>query len=77
MNHTQQLSHLMEVNFEPLESSFEWFSLLKYHINSDDWSLKTNDDPTCYIDVLGHQLKYDYEYFGPENWVMVHTPSTD
>ncbi|XP_044043043.1 dynein heavy chain domain-containing protein 1 isoform X2 [Siniperca chuatsi] len=77
MNHAQQLSQLMEAHCVPLESSFEWLSLMKYHINSEDWSLKGNDDSTCYVDVLGHQLQYDYEYFGPEDWVMVHTPSTD
>ncbi|XP_076585176.1 dynein heavy chain domain-containing protein 1 [Chaetodon auriga] len=77
MNHAQQLSRLMEVQYAPLEMSFEWLSLMKYHINSEDWSLKGNDEPTCYVDVLGHQLQYDYEYFGPEDWLMVQTPSTD
>lgn len=77
MNHAQQLSRLMDVQYIPLELSFEWLSLMKYHINSEDWSLKGNDDPTCYVDVLGRQLQYDYEYFGPEDWLMVQTPSTD
>ncbi|KAM9363159.1 dynein heavy chain domain-containing protein 1 [Symphorus nematophorus] len=77
MNHSQQLSRLVEVQHAQLELSFEWLSFMKYHINSEDSSLKGNDDPTCYVDVLGHQLQYDYEYFGPEDWVMVHTPSTD
>lgn len=77
MNHAQQLSQLMEVQFVPLESSFEWLRLMKYYINSNDWSLKSNDNPTCYVEVLGYRLKYDYEYYGPEDWVMVHTPSTD
>ncbi|XP_045902961.1 dynein heavy chain domain-containing protein 1 isoform X2 [Micropterus dolomieu] len=77
MNHAQQLSQLMEVQGVSLESSFEWLSLMKYHINSEDCSLTGNGDPTCYVDVLGHRLQYDYEYFGPEDWVMVHTPSTD
>ncbi|XP_059188998.1 dynein heavy chain domain-containing protein 1 isoform X2 [Centropristis striata] len=76
IKHANQLSRLMEVECE-LESSFEWLSLMKYQINSEDWSIKGNDDPTCYVDVLGHQLKYEYEYFGPEDWLMVHTPSTD
>ncbi|XP_037619572.1 dynein heavy chain domain-containing protein 1 isoform X1 [Sebastes umbrosus] len=74
MKHAQQLSRLMEVQCV-LESSFEWLSLMKYHLNSE--SLKGDDDPTCYVDVLGHRLQYDYEYFGPEDWEMVHTPSTD
>ncbi|XP_067441454.1 dynein heavy chain domain-containing protein 1 isoform X1 [Thunnus thynnus] len=76
MNHAQQLSQLMEVKCE-LESSFEWLSLMKYCITSDDQSVKGNDDSTCYVDVLCHRLQYGYEYFGPEDWLMVHTPSTD
>lgn len=76
MNHAQQLSRLMEVQCE-LESSFEWLSLMKYCITSDDQSVKGNDDSACYVDVLDHRLQYGYEYFGPEDWVMVHTPSTD
>ncbi|XP_032390213.1 dynein heavy chain domain-containing protein 1 [Etheostoma spectabile] len=75
MKHAQQLSQLMEVQCV-LESSFEWLSYMKYHINSEDLSLKANE-PTCCVDVLGHRLHYDYEYFGPEDWVMMHTPSTD
>ncbi|XP_065818747.1 dynein heavy chain domain-containing protein 1-like [Labrus bergylta] len=76
MNHAQQLSKLMEIQHVPLESSFEWLSLMKYKI-SEDTNLKSSTDPTCFIDVLGHQLPYDYEYFGPEDWEMVHTQSTD
>ncbi|KAM7009685.1 LOW QUALITY PROTEIN: dynein heavy chain domain-containing protein 1 [Tautogolabrus adspersus] len=76
MNHAQQLSKLMEIQHVPLESSFEWLSLMKYQI-SEDTNLKSNTDPTCFIDVLGHRLPYDYEYFGPEDWEMVHTQSTD
>ncbi|XP_035515196.1 dynein heavy chain domain-containing protein 1-like [Morone saxatilis] len=77
MNHAQQLSRLMEVQYVPLESSFEWLSLMKYHINLEDRSLNGHGDPTCYVDVFGHRLQYDYEYFGPEDWGMVHTQSTD
>ncbi|XP_071386131.1 dynein heavy chain domain-containing protein 1 [Centroberyx affinis] len=76
MNHAQQLSRLTEVQCE-LESSFEWLSLMKYHINSDTQSLNGSDCPTCYMDVLGYQLPYGYEYFGPNDWTMVNTPSTD
>lgn len=76
MNQAQNLSQLMEVQCE-LESSFEWLSLMKYHINPEDQSLKGNDDPACYVDVLGHHFQYGYEYVGPEDWVMVQTPSTD
>nr|XP_020441880.1 dynein heavy chain domain-containing protein 1-like [Monopterus albus] len=75
MNHAQQLSQLMEAQCV-LESSFEWLRLMKYHIISEDQSLKGSDNPTCYVDVLAHHLQYGYEYFGPEDW-MVHTPSTD
>ncbi|KAK1887007.1 Dynein heavy chain domain containing protein 1 [Dissostichus eleginoides] len=74
MKHSQQLSRLMEVQSLP-ESSFEWLSFMKYHINSEDCSL--TDDPTCHVDVLGHRLQYDNEYFGPEDCAMGHTPSTD
>ncbi|XP_041640066.1 dynein heavy chain domain-containing protein 1 [Cheilinus undulatus] len=76
MNNAQQLSKLMEVQHVPLESSFEWLSLMKYTI-PEDTCLKSNTDPTCFIDVLGHQLHYDYEYFGPGDWEMVQTQSTD
>ncbi|XP_040002556.1 dynein heavy chain domain-containing protein 1 isoform X2 [Xiphias gladius] len=76
MNQAHQLSQLMEVQCV-LESSFEWLSLIKYHIKSEDQSLKGNDDPACYVDVLDQRLRYGYEYFGPEDLVMVHTPSTD
>ncbi|XP_053275768.1 dynein heavy chain domain-containing protein 1 isoform X2 [Pleuronectes platessa] len=76
MNHAQQLAQLMEVRCDP-ESSYEWLTAMKYHINSEDQSLKCADDPVCYIDVLGHRLQYGYEYFGPEDLVMVQTPSTD
>ncbi|XP_018537954.1 dynein heavy chain domain-containing protein 1 [Lates calcarifer] len=76
MSHAQQLSQLMEVQCV-LDSSFEWLSLMKYHINSEDQSLKGSDDSACYVDVLGHRFQYGYEYFGPEDWMMVHTPPTD
>ncbi|KAM7419727.1 hypothetical protein PAMA_016693 [Pampus argenteus] len=76
MNHAQQLSRLTEVQCD-LESSFEWLSLMKYCITSDDQSVKATEGSTCYVDVLNQRLQYGYEYFGPEDWVMVHTPSTD
>ncbi|XP_034543495.1 dynein heavy chain domain-containing protein 1 [Notolabrus celidotus] len=76
MKHAQQLSKLMEVQHLPLETSFEWLSLMKYHI-SEDLSLKNKEDPTCFVDVLGHRLPYDHEYFGPDDLEMVHAPSTD
>lgn len=77
MKQAQQFSQLMEVNCVPLESSFEWVRLLKYHINSEDQCRKSNDVATCHVDVLNCCLKYDFEYYGPEDWVMVHTSSTD
>lgn len=73
----QQVSQLMEANCATMESSFEWVRLLKYHVNSEDQCLKRDDDATCQVDVLNHCMKYEYEYHGPEDWVMVHTPSTD
>ncbi|XP_061595557.1 dynein heavy chain domain-containing protein 1 [Cololabis saira] len=72
MNHALQLSELMKVPCA-LESSFEWSSTMKYHLNSQDGS----DDLACYVDVLGHCFQYGFEYSGPEEWNMVHTPSTD
>lgn len=77
LKQAQQVSQLMEANCTILESSFDWVRLLKYHLNSEDQCLKMNDDATCQVDVLNHCLKYEYEYHGPEDWVMVHTPSTD
>uniref|UniRef100_A0A3P9KH25 Si:dkey-11m19.5 n=1 Tax=Oryzias latipes TaxID=8090 RepID=A0A3P9KH25_ORYLA len=76
MNHAQQLSRLMEVPHDP-ELSFEWISLMKYHFNSEDQNALDSDDLMCYVDVLDHRFQYGFEYFGPEDWVMVHTPSTD
>ncbi|KAM6940220.1 dynein heavy chain domain-containing protein 1 [Xenentodon cancila] len=72
MNHALQLSQLIRVPCV-LESSFEWLSIMKYHINSQDGS----DNLTCYVDVLGHCVQYGFEYCGPDDWNMVHTPSTD
>lgn len=77
MKQAQQFSQLMDATCVPLESSFEWVRLLKYHINSEDWCRESNDGATCHVDVLSHCLKYDFEYYGPEDWAMVHTPSTD
>ncbi|XP_029980645.1 dynein heavy chain domain-containing protein 1 [Sphaeramia orbicularis] len=74
MNHSQQLSQLMEVHCE-LESSFEWLSMLKYHL--DVQKLQGSDYSSCYVDILGHRLQYGYEYVGSEDWVVLHTPSTD
>lgn len=76
MNHAQQLFRLMKIPCM-LESSFEWKSMMKYHINTEDQSLPGGDDVTCYVDVLGHRFQYGFEYSGPEDWTMVHTPSTD
>lgn len=76
MNHAQQLSLLMKV-LCMLEKSFEWLSLMKYHINPEDQSLQDTGNSCCYVDVLGHQFQYGFEYYGPEDLMMVHTPSTD
>lgn len=83
MNHAQQLSRLMEVKCD-LESSFEWQTLMKYHITSDsqnendsDYLPGSSEHSTCYVETLGTQLPYGYEYHGPEHWMMVNTPSTD
>lgn len=76
MNHARQLSQLMEVQCQP-ESSFEWLSLLKYHIGPESPIVKGSDDPPCQVNVFGYNFQYGCEYFGPEDCVMVHTPSTD
>lgn len=75
MNHAQQLAQLVEIQ-GVLESSFEWLSLMKYHIISEVQSQKGSYDTACYVDILGHRFQYDFEYFGPED-LGVHTPSTD
>ncbi|KAM9818029.1 dynein heavy chain domain-containing protein 1 isoform 3-T7 [Syngnathus typhle] len=74
IKHAQQLTQLTHVQCQPA-LSFEWLSSLKYSISSEDQS--PNDDPKCYVDILGHRLEYGYEYFGPEDFGMVHTPCTD
>ncbi|XP_047222617.1 dynein heavy chain domain-containing protein 1 isoform X3 [Girardinichthys multiradiatus] len=76
MNHGQQLSRLMNLP-GVLETSFEWLSTMKYHINSEDEILECRDNPSCYVDVLNHHFQYGFEYYGPDDWLMVHTPSTE
>ncbi|XP_029571084.1 dynein heavy chain domain-containing protein 1 [Salmo trutta] len=79
MNHSQQLSRLMEVKCD-LESSFEWQSLMKYHLITDTQNESTKQEghhDMCYVEILGTQLPYGYEYLGPEHWIFVNTPSTD
>ncbi|MEQ2176178.1 hypothetical protein GOODEAATRI_025440, partial [Goodea atripinnis] len=76
MNHGQQLSRLMDLP-GVLETSFEWLSTMKYHINSEDEILECRDNPSCYVDVLNHHFQYGFEYYGPDDWLMVHTPSTE
>nr|XP_012771268.1 dynein heavy chain domain-containing protein 1 [Maylandia zebra] len=71
MNHAEQLHRLMDVPCAR-ESSFEWLSCMKYYINSEDYN-----DPACFVDILGHQVQYSFEYSGPGEWEMVHTPCTD
>lgn len=87
MKHSRQLSQLMEVKMD-FESSFTWQRLMKYHLNIDDCQSRSKPQlgseerdvsipSSCYVEVLGKQLAYGYEYVGPENWIMVSTPSTD
>lgn len=70
MKHAQQLTRVLEAQGEP-EASFSWLGVMKYHVAGD------GEQPACRVDVLGHRLQYDYEYFGPEDCLMVPTPSTD
>lgn len=74
VHNIQRLSQLMEVQLKSLESSFDWSRLMRYYINDD---VTSQNPPTCHVEVLGFKLRYDYEYYGPEDWTMVHTPSTD
>ncbi|KAJ7995608.1 hypothetical protein DPEC_G00246350 [Dallia pectoralis] len=82
MNHSQQLAKLTEVKCD-LESSFEWQSLMKYHIVVEDQTESTleghheSKEPSCYAEILGTRLPYGYEYLGPEHWMIVNNPSTD
>ncbi|KAJ3615169.1 hypothetical protein NHX12_018737 [Muraenolepis orangiensis] len=84
MTHAQRLSRFINVQCE-LEASFEWQSMMKYHITlahhspniSNNCHPVSSDVPTCYINVLGSTLMYGYEYLGPEHWAIVTTPSTD
>ncbi|XP_061626704.1 dynein heavy chain domain-containing protein 1 isoform X2 [Phyllopteryx taeniolatus] len=76
MKQAEQLTKLMQVQCQPA-LSFEWLSSLKYCIASEGQSLKEIDGRKCYVDILGHRLPYGYEYFGPEDWGMVHSPCTD
>ncbi|XP_067102810.1 dynein heavy chain domain-containing protein 1 [Osmerus mordax] len=81
MNHAQNISKLMEVKGD-LESSFEWQSLMKYHVVLDCGDETTQQsqetkDCWCYVEVLGVQLPYGYEYLGPDHWMTVNSPSTD
>ncbi|XP_029028963.1 dynein heavy chain domain-containing protein 1 isoform X2 [Betta splendens] len=75
MNHAHQLTQLTEIE-GALESSFEWISMMKYHIVPKSHCLKSSNDETCYVDVLGHRFQYGFEYFGPDDWI-VNNPSTD
>ncbi|XP_051940421.1 dynein heavy chain domain-containing protein 1 [Hippocampus zosterae] len=76
IQHAEQLTQLMQVQCQP-GLSFEWLSSLKYYINSTGPSQKETDGPKCYVDILGRKIPYGSEYFGPEEFGMVHTPCTD
>ncbi|KAM4595719.1 dynein heavy chain domain-containing protein 1 [Fundulus diaphanus] len=76
MNHGQQLSQLMGLK-AVLESSFEWLSTMKYHINPGDGIHECSDISSCYVDILDHRFQYGFEYYGPDDWLMVQTPSTE
>ncbi|XP_076832163.1 dynein heavy chain domain-containing protein 1 isoform X2 [Brachyhypopomus gauderio] len=83
MKHSQQVAGLAEVKGD-LEFAFEWKKLMKYRLSAIDesgqssWALSL-EDPSCsvHVDVLATKLAYGYEYIGPDNWMMVNTPSTD
>ncbi|XP_062409103.1 dynein heavy chain domain-containing protein 1-like [Sardina pilchardus] len=58
-------------------------SLMKYHFQNDKEPLLgtqeslCNAERSCYVEILGDKLTYGYEYVGPENWMIVSSPSTD
>ncbi|XP_030633907.1 dynein heavy chain domain-containing protein 1 [Chanos chanos] len=85
MKHAQQFVEISEVHGD-LSSSFEWQKLMKYHLslvnNSSHSGCSLSQEDHCKeqlicVDVFGAQLPYGYEYIGPENWMMVSTPSTE
>ncbi|MBN3311494.1 DNHD1 protein, partial [Atractosteus spatula] len=84
MKHCDLMSRFLEQKTE-VESSFEWQKLLKYSLNSDPKRDQEDSDlvdsglhaKLCYIDVLGSHIPYGYEYVGPDDWMIVNTPSSD
>ncbi|XP_066556290.1 dynein heavy chain domain-containing protein 1 [Amia ocellicauda] len=82
--HCDIMSRFLE-DKNDMESSFEWQKLLKYCFNADPKTVQQVSDPTvstfkahlCYIDVLGSHIPYGYEYVGPDDWMIVNTPSSD
>ncbi|XP_069041728.1 dynein heavy chain domain-containing protein 1 isoform X2 [Lepisosteus oculatus] len=84
MKHCDLMSRFLEQKTE-VESSFEWQKLLKYSLNSDPKRDQEDSDlldsglhaKLCYVDVLGSHIPYGYEYVGPDDWMIVNTPSSD
>ncbi|XP_049322976.1 dynein heavy chain domain-containing protein 1 isoform X2 [Astyanax mexicanus] len=84
MKHYQQIDGLAEVKGS-LESSFKWQRTMTYrHSATDNWNQSglSQEDLCCtehsvYVNILGMQLPYGYEYIGPENWMAVNTSSTE
>lgn len=76
MTHGQRLSRLLDLPGVP-ESSFEWQSIMKYHINSEGGILDCSGNPGCYVDILDYRFQYGFEYYGPDDWLIVDTPTTD
>uniref|UniRef100_W5N8P1 Si:dkey-11m19.5 n=1 Tax=Lepisosteus oculatus TaxID=7918 RepID=W5N8P1_LEPOC len=75
MKHCDLMSRFLEQKTE-VESSFEWQKLLKYSLNSDPKHSGLHAK-LCYVDVLGSHIPYGYEYVGPDDWMIVNTPSSD
>ncbi|XP_073732029.1 dynein heavy chain domain-containing protein 1 [Misgurnus anguillicaudatus] len=81
MKHSQQTDGLVKVKAD-LDSSFEWHKLMKYYLSPSDYVAQCEEGSACinhsvYVDILCTQFPYGYEYIGPENWMMVTTPSTE
>ncbi|XP_073667956.1 dynein heavy chain domain-containing protein 1 [Paramisgurnus dabryanus] len=79
--HFQQTDGLVKVKAD-LDSSFEWHKLMKYYLSPSAYVAQCEEGSACinqsvYVDILCTQFPYGYEYIGPENWMMVTTPSTE
>lgn len=86
IKHNRQIDGLLNLKAN-LESSFEWHKLLKYRFSVGNQSgqsylaMTQGDNELqkqyCFVDIMGSQFPYGYEYLGPDQWIMVNTLSSD